>query len=89
VMPDGTLPLLDAGAELARTNGCEPDHAVLVHGAERRFALGVSRLVGQRELVTRPLPADVADEAPLSGAAVLSSGAIALLVDCDALTTTT
>jgi two-component system chemotaxis sensor kinase CheA len=39
--------------------------------------------------VTRPLPSDLAQDAPLSGAAVLSSGAIALLVDCDALTTTT
>jgi two-component system chemotaxis sensor kinase CheA len=44
-------------------------------------------LIGQRELVTRPLPPDVADLAPVSGAAVLSDGDIALLVDCDALTT--
>jgi two-component system chemotaxis sensor kinase CheA len=79
--------LLDAGVELDRSTGCEPDHAVVVHGSDRRVALAVSRLVGQRELVTRPLPSDLADGAPLSGAAVLSNGAIALLVDCDALTT--
>jgi two-component system, chemotaxis family, sensor kinase CheA len=87
VMPDGTLPLLDGGTALDRSTGCDPDHAVVVHGNDRRVALGVTRLVGQRELVTRPLPADLADDAPVSGAAVLSSGEIALLVDCDALTT--
>jgi chemotaxis protein histidine kinase CheA len=31
------------------------------------------------------LPADLAGLAPVSGAAVLSDGEIALLVDCDAL----
>ena len=52
---------------------------------ERRLALAVERLVGQRELVTRPLPAEVGDGAALSGGAVLSNGEIALIVDCDAL----
>ena len=36
--------------------------------ASERFALAVARLVGQRELVTRPLPPEVADGAALSGA---------------------
>ena len=36
--------------------------------------------------VTRPLPANVAQEASVSGAAVLSNGEIVLLADCDALT---
>jgi two-component system chemotaxis sensor kinase CheA len=49
------------------------------------LALTVSRLVGQRELVTRPLPPEVADGAALTGAAVLSDGQIALIVDCDAV----
>jgi two-component system chemotaxis sensor kinase CheA len=56
-----------------------------VRGTERSIALSVSKLVGQRELVTRPLPANVANEAAVSGAAVLSNGDIVLLADCDAL----
>ena len=60
-------------------------HAVIVRGAEQRLALAVSRLVGQRELVTRPLPSEVGDGLALSGGAVLSDGSIALIVDCDAL----
>jgi two-component system chemotaxis sensor kinase CheA len=80
VMREGVLPIVDfAGA------GTDVDHAVVVQGAAGRLALTVSRLVGQRELVTRPLPAEVADGAALSGAAVMSDGQIALIVDCDAV----
>ncbi len=50
-------------------------------------ALLVSALVGKRELVARPLPSSLATETPVSGAAVLSDGEIALIVDCDALIT--
>ena len=70
-----------------RADDCE--FAVIVQSQERSIALAVSALIGQRELVTRPLPADLAELAPVSGAAVLSDGEIALLVDCDALMTDT
>jgi two-component system, chemotaxis family, sensor kinase CheA len=88
VMRDGVLPLLDAREELgfgADPTDAEPAFAVIVRGREQRLALGVERLVGQRELVTRPLPEDVAEHSALSGGAVLSNGDIALIVDCDAL----
>jgi two-component system chemotaxis sensor kinase CheA len=42
-------------------------------------------LVGQRELVTRPLPSVVSDGEPVSGGAVLADGRIALIIDSDAL----
>ncbi len=48
-------------------------------------ALAVDDLVGQRELVTRPLPPIVADGQPVSGGAALADGQIALIVDCDLL----
>jgi two-component system chemotaxis sensor kinase CheA len=89
VLRDGVLPLIDAGEALA--GRCTPsgeahDHAVIVRGRDRRLALAVGTLVGQRELVTRPLPPEVSDRAAVSGGAVLSNGEIALIVDCDALT---
>jgi two-component system chemotaxis sensor kinase CheA len=62
---------------------------VIVRGQEGSIALSVSKLIGQRELVTRPLPQNVAQEAAVSGAAVLSNGDIVLLADCDALTLNT
>jgi two-component system chemotaxis sensor kinase CheA len=73
----------DAGAETADT------HVVIVRGQEGSIALSVSKLIGQRELVTRPLPQNLAQKAAVSGAAVLSNGDIVLLADCDALTLNT
>jgi two-component system chemotaxis sensor kinase CheA len=85
VMSDGVLPILDAGARFGDRPGAEAAHAVVLRGQERRLALAVTSLVGQRELVTRPLPADITERAALSGGAVLSDGSIALIIDCDAL----
>ena len=87
VVGDAVMPLHDAATVLGHPADEDCEFAVVVHGHDRRVALAVSELVGQHELVTRPLPADVAELAPLSGAAVLPDGDIALLVDCDALTT--
>jgi two-component system, chemotaxis family, sensor kinase CheA len=89
VVGDAVLPLCDAAAALGHQRADDCEFAVIVQSQERSIALAVSTLIGQRELVTRPLPADLAELAPVSGAAVLSDGEIALLVDCDALMTDT
>ena len=73
-------------------NGSRDDRAafaVIVRGNGVRLAFAVSAMDGQRELVTRPLPQNVGQEAAVSGAAVLSNGDIVLLADCDALTVNT
>ncbi len=62
-----------------------PEHAVIVRSGDTQIALAVGELVGQRELVTRPLPPELELSRPVSAGAVLSEGAIALLVDCEAL----
>jgi two-component system chemotaxis sensor kinase CheA len=99
VMRYGVMPIVDAGArfganvaegqraEPAECDGLagETGYAVVVHASHGRLALTVSKLVGQRELVTRPLPPEVAEGSALSGAAVMSDGQIALIVDCDAV----
>jgi two-component system chemotaxis sensor kinase CheA len=84
VMSDGVLPLVDPSARLNGIPSPDDTHAVVVRGLSR-YALSVGRLVGQRELVTRPLPPGIG-EAGLTGAAVLSDGQIALIIDCDAIT---
>jgi two-component system chemotaxis sensor kinase CheA len=89
VMRDDVFPLLDGGEALGRGDAAGGEHAVIVTSGDRTMALAVTKLVGQRELVTRPLPPDVSDSAAVSGGAVLSSGDIALIVDCDALNATT
>jgi two-component system chemotaxis sensor kinase CheA len=85
VLRDGVLPLLDLAGALGYGASPASGHAVIVRGADQRLALCVDFLVGQRELVTRPLPDEIGDRAALSGGAVLSNGQIALIVDCDAL----
>ena len=81
----GVLPLLEGASTFERTPLGTHQLAVIVRGGDRRIGLAVDQLVGQRELVTRPLPAIVSDGQPVSGGAVLADGQIALIVDCDAL----
>lgn len=89
VLDDEALPLVRA-VEVLGTEDDDtsvPDtHVVIVRGTERKLALSVQGLMGQRELVTRPLPSSIAHHGAVSGAAQLSDGQIVLLVDCDALT---
>ncbi len=85
VLEDAVLPLLEGAETFARESGAEHELVVIVRGQDRRLGLTVDELVGQRELVTRPLPNVVSDGEPVSGGAVLADGRIALIVDCDAL----
>ena len=85
VLKDGVLPLIDLGEALGYEPAPEASFVVIARGAERRLALVVEALIGQRELVTRPLPAEAGSQSCLSGGAVLSDGTISLIVDCDAL----
>jgi two-component system, chemotaxis family, sensor kinase CheA len=85
VLSDGVLQIVDASERYGGPAMPDAEYAVVVRGGNERFALTVSKLVGQHELVTRPLPPEVAEGAALSGAAVLSDGQIALIIDCDAV----
>ena len=87
VLDDGVLQLLDGADVFGRQNLRSPgqhEFVVIVRTQEKRLALSVDDLIGQRELVTRPLPPAVSGE-PVSGGAALADGRIALIVDCDAL----
>jgi len=88
VLRDGVLPLFCATRSLGYDRGGGTEHAVIVRSGDERFALAVGALVGQRELVTRPLPPELGGRPGLSGGAVLANGEIALIVDCDALRAT-
>ena len=85
VLEDGVLPLLDGAEVFRRDTVDEHEFVVILRAQDKRLALAVDDLVGQRELVTRPLPEIVSDGEPVSGGAALADGRIALIVDCDAL----
>ena len=89
VLRDGVVPLLDLAPVLGLLDGAEDGapadrHAVLVRAGDRRFALAVTALGGQHELVTRPLPPEAASSVA-SAVAVLPDGTTALLLDCEGL----
>jgi len=84
-LSDGIIPLLEGGATFGNPSTQEHQLVVLVRSDEKRIGLTVDDLIGQRELVTRPLPPTISQSQPVSGGAVLSDGQIALIVDCDAL----
>jgi two-component system, chemotaxis family, sensor kinase CheA len=85
VLEDGVLPLLDGAEVFGRDTVGDHEFVVIIRAQDKRLALAVDDLVGQRELVTRPLPEIVSDGEPVSGGAALADGRIALIVDCDAL----
>jgi two-component system, chemotaxis family, sensor kinase CheA len=85
VLEDGVLPLLDGARVFGGDVAAGHEFVVIIRTQDRRLALAVDDLVGQRELVTRPLPAIVSDGEPVSGGAALADGRIAFIVDCDAL----
>ncbi len=85
MLEDGVVPVLDGATVLGGEGAREHDFVVIVQSHNRRLALTVDDLVGQRELVTGPLPAIVSDGQPVSAGAALADGRIALIVDCDAL----
>jgi two-component system chemotaxis sensor kinase CheA len=82
---DSVFPIVNAARALGHVSATPPKHAVLVRSGDKRIALAVEQLIGQRELVTRRLPAEIASTKAVSGGAVLSDGSIALIVDCDSL----
>jgi two-component system chemotaxis sensor kinase CheA len=86
VLPDAVVPLWDAALLLTgQPAPGKAEHAVILRAGEQLLALAVGDLVGQRELVTRPLPPELELSRPVSAAAMLAEGEIALVVDCEAL----
>jgi two-component system chemotaxis sensor kinase CheA len=85
LLGDGVLELLEGAEVFGRTPSGEHEFVVIVRAQDQRLAVSVDDLIGQRELVTRPLPPVVSSGEPVSGGAALADGRIALIVDCDAL----
>jgi two-component system chemotaxis sensor kinase CheA len=87
LMLDGlALPIVDGGAALACRPATTGEFGVVLRAdGAATVALRVDGLAGQRELVARPLPEELATAAAVSGAAVLADGEIALIVDPDAI----
>lgn len=86
VFEDGAMPVVNLSAAFDREIAEDSaQFMVTLRSADRQLALVVDEMVGRRELVTRPVPERVRRDSPVSGGAVLASGEIAFIVDCEEL----
>lgn len=86
VFDEGAMPVLNLAEAFNREiAGGAGQFMVTVRSADRQLALVVDEMIGRRELVTRPVPERVRKDSPVSGGAVLASGEIAFIVDCEEL----
>lgn len=80
---DAVLPLLD-GCEifqLPSEKRAETPFAVIIALGDKRIGLLVTRLIGQQEVVIKPLDEMVDRAGPVSGATVRDDGGVSLIVD--------
>ncbi|MBJ6759624.1 response regulator [Myxococcaceae bacterium JPH2] len=80
------LPVVNLGARLglcAPAAPAEGQPLLIVQSGGRRVALAVDAVVGDRDLVIRPLPAEVRDVPSWQGAATLSRGELLLILRPD------
>jgi two-component system chemotaxis sensor kinase CheA len=86
VFEDGAMPVVNLAESFNRESASgSAQFMVTVRSADRQLALVVDEMVGRRELVTRPVPERIRRDSPVSGGAVLASGEIAFIVDCEEL----
>ena len=63
----------------------EREYVVAVRWGKMEMGLIVEKLVGEQELVIKPLGTLVGDTAGVSGAAILGDGSVALIIDVPGL----
>ncbi|QSQ13274.1 hybrid sensor histidine kinase/response regulator [Myxococcus landrumensis] len=86
------LQVVDLGARLGLRASAPPAEGqplLIVQSGGKRVALGVDAVVGDRDLVIRPLPSEVRDVPAWQGAATLSRGELLLICRPDWLVTET
>ncbi|MCY1081525.1 hybrid sensor histidine kinase/response regulator [Archangium lansingense] len=77
------VPVMDLGARLGLRASAPPSEGqplIIVQSGGKRMALAVDAVVGDRDLVIRPLPAEVRDVPAYQGAAILSRGELLLIL---------
>ncbi|WNG60817.1 response regulator [Archangium gephyra] len=77
------VPVMDLGARMGLRASAPPSEGqplIIVQSGGKRMALAVDAVVGDRDLVIRPLPAEVRDVPAYQGAAILSRGELLLIL---------
>ena len=83
---DEVIPLVDLSERLDGVTPAEPlPYAVVVGLGDRRAALQVAGLIGQQEIVIKPLDAMFENSQEVSGATVREDGGVSLILDVASL----
>lgn len=79
---DAVLPLLDMRTRLGETGGTENEgFSVVISVGQESMGLIVDRLVGQQEVVIKPLDDEYTSGGPFSGATIRENGDVSLILD--------
>ena len=73
------------GSDFSNQKMQKENPTIIVSAGEKMFALAVSELVGQQEIVLKNLEGLLQNVKNVSGATILGDGSIAFIVDCNAL----
>jgi two-component system chemotaxis sensor kinase CheA len=75
------LPLVGAGEVFGAGGGGDEPFAVVLAAGDRQIGLMVGRLIGQQEVVVKPLDVSGRSNKAVSGATVRDDGGVSLIVD--------
>ncbi|MFU8830384.1 MAG: chemotaxis protein CheA, partial [Phycisphaerales bacterium] len=79
---DAVLPLMDMRTKLGEPSGAENQgFSVVIAVGQERLGLIVDRLVGQQEVVIKPLDDEYTSGGPFSGATIRENGDVSLILD--------
>jgi two-component system chemotaxis sensor kinase CheA len=78
---DLVLPLIDLRSRLGETGEGETRFAVVIAVGEQKVGLMVDRLIGQQEIVIKPLDDEYVQGGPFSGATIREDGDVSLILD--------
>lgn len=78
---DGVLPILDLHRAFGQPCPKRQPFAMVVAAGGDRAGLLVDRLIGQQDIVIKPLEEDYAGQGPFSGATILEDGDASLILD--------
>lgn len=84
---DTVLPLLSSGHLFGLEGVKNEDFAVVLTSGDKKVGLLVTRLIGQQEVVIKPLDRFIDKGGPVSGATVRDDGGVSLIVDVQRLFT--
>jgi two-component system chemotaxis sensor kinase CheA len=84
---DSVLPMIDLRDQLSQpARPPQERFAVIVRVGSQQVGLVVDRLVGQQEIVIKPLDDDYTQGGPFSGATIRDDGRVCLILDVNGLT---